>query len=531
MRRACRAIIPFAASIAALTGCTSEQTASVPHLEVRLYFPSEAAAVIAPEIARFNSLAIKSSSGPAITVVPFQSDGITAASRLPTSPSDRRPALWLASSSLALDALNGATDQGVDCVSLATSDLGIAIRERDLFAINQHDGVTLLSEFVRGPQDQDKARRIIAAAGDPISSSSGLAVAAMEFALALGVRTDVLTVSMLASAPESLRASQQRLSRHFSNDHEMLRWLAERSSGQPAAALSSRQQVLALNASNASQGLVSNTPQKLAFVRVTAPHLALDYPICRIDHAALQPDAQDAQRLVHKHFSSKKMSAALRGLGFTSSEDILDEETRFHPGSGNEILRLWPIVSKPSAAAIVVDTSSGSPEEFRRAIARELGAFARPSSTRGDSLCLISTSTRAELLSPLSSNPAQLQEALEALPASGAAVPLDGLSMAFSTLEAARPSQFRRAVLLLASQDDAGSSVSLAQLQQSAEQSLVRNGGALYILALRAAPIDGQPASAPPTLLHLASELDARYLEVDMANLSQALRGVLDEIE
>lgn len=516
-------MLPLSLMLALAGGCASDEAPTVPSRDIRLFFPSETASAMAAEVARFNQLQVKTSHGSTVSVVPFQADGVAAASRLAVGPGDERPALWFASSSLALSALDSKTERAVECTSLATTDLGFSALERDLFALDQHEAIGLLSQIRSDESSFDRARRVIVVQGDPTTSSSGLAVAAMEFALQLSVRPDALTPALLAPAKDTLRGSQGRISRYFHDDQQMLRWLSERSDGQPAVALSSRQQVSARNSAAPSQ--------RLTFVRATAPHLTLDYPLCRILHPRLEADAEEAQKLVQRHFASREMKGALRQLGFTTTDDQLRDESRFPSGSGAEILALWPRARKPSAIAFVIDTSSGSPQNFRESVARELIAFAPRAVAAGDSLGLITTSTRSELLAPLSPTLARFTAALEALPASGSAVPMDGLQEAISILEVVPPASARRSAVLVATQADSSSSISLARLRQSAHQALARSGAALYVLAVRVSPGKDLPPQPAAALRDLATELQASYRETDLAQLPQALRGILQEVE
>ncbi len=522
MRARCTLLL-LLTTLALTSSCNSGQEPTAVSQDVRLFFPSETAPAVAPEVARFNQLQLKTSAGSTVSVVPFQSDGVAAASRLSVGPNDGRPALWLASSSLALGALDSREEKALECVSLATTDLGFSVLERDLFSLDQHEGVGLLAQSAADDSSLEPARRLIVVQGDPLSSSSGLSILAMELALQLTVRPDALAPSLLASQMERLRASQRRPARYFHDDQEMLRWLSERGDRQPAVALSSRQQVSARSSAAPNQ--------KLVFIRATAPHLTLDYPLCRILHLRLAADAEEAQKLVQKHLATQEMSAALRRLGFTTADDQLRDEPRPASGTGAEILALWPKIRKPSAVAFVVDTSSGSPQDFRQSVARELAAFAPRAVSGGDEIALIATSTRSELLAPLSPNSARFLAALESLPASGAAVLLDGLQEALAVLDTVPTATARRSAVLVATQPDSSSSTSLARLRQSASQTLTRSGGALYVLAVRVSPGNELPPQAAAGLRELATELEASYRETDLAQLPLVLRAILQEVE
>ncbi len=501
------------------SGCTSDDDRSSSSQEVRLFYPSDTSAAIIAEVTRFNKSRQTTSRGLTVSVVPFLADGVSAASRTGVGPSEARPAIWLASSSLALGALSKSSQQTIDCTSMATTDLGFVTRERDLFYLDQHEGVALFSQIAADSPSQDSGRRRITVQASPSSSSSGLSVVAMEFALQMSLRTDALAAALPSAERGPLIASQRGVARYFHSDQEMLGWLGARADGHPAVALSSRQQVVAQNSASPSQ--------RLAFVRAAAPHLVLDYPLCRIVHPRVEAGAEEAQRLVHRHFTSKDFSASLRQLGFTTKDDQLNETRNVSPEAGAEILALWPNVRKPSAIAFVVDTSSGSPAGFRESVARELAGFAPRAAAQGDSLALIATSTRSEVLAPLSSAPKRFVTALEALPASGSAVPIDGLREAISLLDQLSSSTTRRAAVLLVTQADAASSSSVASLRQSSQQLLTRGGGALYIVALTSSL--QLPAAAG--IRALALELEATYVEADLPSFPQALRGILQEVE
>jgi hypothetical protein len=108
---------------------------------------------------------------------------------------------------------------------------------------------------------------------------------------------------------------------------------------------------------------------------------------------------------------------------------------------------------------------------------------------------------------------------------------MDGLQEAISILEVVPPASARRSAVLVATQADSLSSISLARLRQSAHQALARSGAALYVLAVRVSPGKDLPPQPAAALRDLATELEASYRETDLAQLPQALRGILQEVE
>lgn len=509
-------------------GCAqSEVVDNAPKEEVRLYFPSETASVIAPEIARFNNLLLKTPQGASVSVVPFQSDGPSPSYRILSDLSERRSAVWLAPSSLAVDVLTQRSraelGSSPECVSVATTDLGFAVRQSDLFSIDQYEGSGLLAQFLNTSTSGDSAKRPILAIPAPGSSASGLALFAMQVSGALGARPESLSNSLLQAPNDSLRTAQGRVSRYFRSEQEMLRWLRERPEGQPAVALSSRQQVLAANA--------SPIGAQLKFIRSAAPQLGLDYSLCSVDSHRLSATTRDARLLVYQHFSRPETTAGLRTIGFTTSDDALSSARRFPDGLGSSLIQLWAKVRKPAAIAFVIDTSSEVSPDLLQRVSRELASFARWESVSGDSLSLISTSTRPEMLASLTTDPRQFQRALEDLRPSGAAVPLDGMSLAFSSLESVSQSNFRTAVVLVASKLDANSATSFGALRSHFAQSLARSGTALYVVGVESGTEGEKEPQSSDWLKTFAADLGAAYIQTSVADLPTSFRTVLQQVE
>ena len=204
---------------------------------------------------------------------------------------------------------------------------------------------------------------------------------------------------------------------------------------------------------------------------------------------------------------------------------------RFPDGLGSSLIQLWAKARKPAAIAFVIDTSSEVSPDLLQRVSRELASFARWESVSGDSLSLISTSTRPEMLASLTTDPRQFQRALEDLRPSGAAVPLDGMSLAFSSLESVSQSNFRTAVVLVESKLDANSATSFGALRNHFAQSLARSGTALYVVDVDSGTEGEKEPQSSDWLKTFAADLGAAYIQTSVADLPTSFRTVLQQVE
>lgn len=345
----------------------------------------------------------------------------------------------------------------------------------------------------------------------------------MQASVALGVRLDSLAAQPLKIPDDALRATQASVARYFRGEAEMLRWLRTRMEPQPAIALTSRQQV---HAANTAKG-----GARLLFVSSALPNLSLDYPLCDVVSASATASSSEARQLVLRHFSGPAVQSLIRSLSFTTSSDNLTTEHRFQNGVGAALLDAWPKVRKPASIALVVDTSSGVPPALLSAVSRELSSFIRWDTVAGDSIGLVATSTRPELLSPITPDLKKFQRSLELLRPSGIAVPIDGAGLALSSLDALPPSASRQALVVVASQRDAGSASSLSAMRQKLSQSLQRTGAAAYVVGVQWSPVEAGPPEDLKWLQSIAAELGAEYVQSPLGTLPETLRAVLQRVE
>lgn len=514
----------------ALAGCKGsaerEQVLPPSAHEVPVYFPSEVSAAILPSAELFNSSRRRAADGRLISIQPLSSDGTRPISRIKDS-SAQGAAIWLASSSLAIDALRSellGTDRTVDaCASMGYSDLGVAARESDDFTIEHYRATGLFEQFISPSSAPDPARIPLIISGLPSSSTSGLAVFTMTSASALKVRVAALSPELLASSLSALIGSQARVTRYFASDTDMLRWLSAQPGGQPALALTSRQQVLAHNS--------SSPQQPLAFVRATVPELSLDYPLCLIRDKSISPSLAEALHAAHQHLATQGLSARMASMfGFSTSADQKPQPVVPLPGSELKLLALWPQARKPSITAFVIDTSSEVAAGVTATIQRELHHLSARKELAGDSLILIATSTRAEIVSKPSAEAALFREALKSLRPSGAFALRDGISMAMNLVNDAPARERRGAVVVIASGPDTASAASLSALRARASSEISRRGVALYVVGLLQ-PDPEHNNGYINDLRYLAADLGGTFVGVMPAELPGVMQAIFQEIE
>ena len=159
---------------------------------------------------------------------------------------------------------------------------------------------------------------------------------------------------------------------------------------------------------------------------------------------------------------------------------------------------------------------------------RELQAFASRPAVARDSLALISTSTRPELLAPASTDHSRFREAAKALPSSGALALREGIAVAMSLVTDTPLSQYRGVILAVVTGQDTASAVSAASLAQRSLAAISRRGTSLYIVGITG------PTSQPGQLsfaAQLAADLGGTYVETPPQGLPTTLRGIFQEIE
>lgn len=491
-----------------------------PKLTLRLFYPSELKQIIEPAVARLNEASL-SPQGSGVRVLALAADGASAAARVAAEPPES-PMLWLSSASLSHGLLAAAKVPLTlsECRSMATSDIGAAFRSADGFLVEEHENEGLFAQFVAPPTEPDPAKVPLIFAGLPGSASSGLAVYLMASSAAAKVRPQALTAAQVQGDLEALKASQVRLARYFASDSQMLSWTAELRGGQPAVALTTSQQVHAHN--------VRSPSSPLAFVRAGVPSFSLDYPLCALRHPKLSGAATEAQGAVMQALLSAGIRDQLSAAGFGPPLAQAHDDGAAQPGTARALFDRWQAVRKPSLSAFVVDTSSGVPGEVFASLSRELQAFASRPASAGDSLALVSTSTRPELLAAPSPDHARFREAAGELRGSGALALRDGLGVAMSLVTDAPLAQFRGVIVAVISGQDTASAASAASLAQRSIAAISRRGTALYIVEISN---PAQPQQQPSAAAQLASDLGGSHVETGLAGLPGVLRALFQEIE
>lgn len=504
-----------------LVGCQGSGSEPPPSraVEVRLFYPSELQPILEPAVARFNAAPI-SKDGMSVRVSALHADGAAAGARVANEPPEI-PVIWLSSSSLSHGPLaSGYPSSGMslaECRSLASSDIGAAFRASDGFLVEEHGSEALFAQFVSPSSEPDPAKVPLIFMGLPGSSASGLAAYLMTCSAALKIRPQSLSALQVQGETAAIEASQVRFARYFPSDPQMLAFTASLHGGQPAIALTTAQQVKAHN--------TRMPAAPLTFVRAGVPSFSLDYPVCAVRHAKLSPELSEAQRSAMQEIFGPELQAQLakQGFGPPSSEGSTEEA-----GTALALLNLWPSARKPSLSAFVIDTSSNVPQEILAPLERELQAFSSRPAVARDSLTLISTSTRPELLAPASTDHSRFREAVKALPSSGALALREGIALAMSLVTDAPLSQYRGVIIAVVTGQDTASAISAASLAQRSLAAISRRGTSLYIVGITG------PASQPGQLssaAQLAADLGGTYVETSIQGIPTALRGIFQEIE
>lgn len=520
-------ILPFVTFVgAAFLGCSGDAPPAEPTktTPVRLVIPTHLANTLNPLLEKFSETAT-TPDGTRVVVLSFHSDGAQAANAL-RSGSAVTPTVWLATSSLVHSSFTSMSYMGEslersigECRSLGRSPLGAAFRQSDAFAVEQHDGASLFSQFITPVSDPDPTKTPLILAPLPASSTSGLGISLMIAATNLHVRPESLSSSLITTSIPTLQAGQSRIARFFVSDEEMLGWLSGQEGGLPAVALTSEQLVALHN-----QGLPE---KKLLFSRATVPELSLDYPLCIITHPSVTSDGTAAQRTVYEFLSSPTVLTALQQSGIKEPTATPVQL----PGADvvKSFFDVWSHIQKPIRSLFVIDTSADVPVEALDSLRRELERLSERPSLSRDSLGVITTSTRADALVKPTRDLSGFRTALRSMRPSGALALRDGLSVAMNVVSEIPATESRSAVVAIVFGPDGASTMSAANLEVRGSAAFSRQGTALYFIGVR--PDDAAASGFLQPLQQLARNLGGTYIETSAPGLGQVLRVIFQEME